>query len=550
MFLLHLCFPSPLPAIPAVSSSDGATPATLDVSTVIIDIDGDALIWTAAGLPAGLSINAANGQITGTISASASQIGPNSDGTYSATITAENIAGDIVTTTIAYTITNLAPDARDDAVTHTEDGTATGDVFADNGSGIDADTPPDSDPVSVSQVDASVANVGVATTSATGGQFTINANGTYTFDPGTDFQDLDVGESRDTSMTYQISDGQGGFDTATITVTVTGANDAPVVTDPNNPSGNLNEPSVPTDPANIIPDQNGQDNTPLTAIDISPYFADVDGEPLTFTIDPASPSAPAWMIINTATGEITGTPPSNASQGGTVNNGVYEIIIRATDPDGEFVTTTLDFTIINIPPVVVAPLPDITSAAGNTVTHSSVGGFNDSDGDTLAYTATGLPPGLSIDAVSGEISGTIASSAVSDAPQGDGEYTVTVTVDDGEGGTVSSTFTYKIQPLSFVDQGPSPQPVDPFETGNPFADDATNSMILTNAVEQISPLGPNQGLFGVKHPITEAINQINPLGPLTRLGDGNYPISDLVDWIEESRVILSSCRRRAKPVSG
>ena len=44
-------------------------------------------------------------------------------------------------------------------------------------------------------------------------------------------KDLAVGATRDTTLTYQISDGNGGTDTATITVTVSGVNDAPVATD-------------------------------------------------------------------------------------------------------------------------------------------------------------------------------------------------------------------------------------------------------------------------------------------------------------------------------
>ena len=42
------------------------------------------------------------------------------------------------------------------------------------------------------------------------------------FDPGLDFQDLDVGESRPTTVSYLIDDGNGGTDMATVTLTVSG----------------------------------------------------------------------------------------------------------------------------------------------------------------------------------------------------------------------------------------------------------------------------------------------------------------------------------------
>lgn len=59
-----------------------------------------------------------------------------------------------------------------------------------------------------------------------------NNDGTFSFDPGADFQDLALGESRDVSFTYRATDnsGAGNSDSglATVTVTVAGANDQPV----------------------------------------------------------------------------------------------------------------------------------------------------------------------------------------------------------------------------------------------------------------------------------------------------------------------------------
>nr|WP_033840103.1 Ig-like domain-containing protein [Bordetella bronchiseptica] len=93
------------------------------------------------------------------------------------------------------------------------------------------DTDPDNDDLHVSAVNGQPGNVGAghrpATTAAT---FTLNADGTYTFDPGPDFQNLAKDATAETSITYTVSDGEGGTSSATLTVTVTGTNDAPTLT--------------------------------------------------------------------------------------------------------------------------------------------------------------------------------------------------------------------------------------------------------------------------------------------------------------------------------
>ena len=60
-----------------------------------------------------------------------------------------------------------------------------------------------------------------------GGTFTLQPSGAYTFNPGS-ASTTAAGGTRVTSVTYTASDGQGGTDTATLTVTVTGTNDATV----------------------------------------------------------------------------------------------------------------------------------------------------------------------------------------------------------------------------------------------------------------------------------------------------------------------------------
>ena len=70
---------------------------------------------------------------------------------------------------------------------------------------------------------------------------TVNADGSYDFDPGDDFDYLASGESETVSFTFQVDDGRGSTDTATVDVVVTGSNDGPtaVALSGNNVTENL-----------------------------------------------------------------------------------------------------------------------------------------------------------------------------------------------------------------------------------------------------------------------------------------------------------------------
>ena len=78
--------------------------------------------------------------------------------------------------------------------------------------------------------DNSTATYSIRTAPAKGSA-SIAADGTYTFDPGSDFQNLAVGETEDVTFQVTVTDGEGAQDVKTVTVTVTGTNDAPVAND-------------------------------------------------------------------------------------------------------------------------------------------------------------------------------------------------------------------------------------------------------------------------------------------------------------------------------
>ncbi|HBJ36706.1 MAG TPA: hypothetical protein DDZ51_18505, partial [Planctomycetaceae bacterium] len=61
------------------------------------------------------------------------------------------------------------------------------------------------------------------------GSVSITSDGQFTFTPGDDFQDLAIGESRVVTFVYQVADNHGATDQNTITITINGSNDAPVI---------------------------------------------------------------------------------------------------------------------------------------------------------------------------------------------------------------------------------------------------------------------------------------------------------------------------------
>lgn len=107
---------------------------------------------------------------------------------------------------------NVAPVAQADTASATEDGAAVTGSVAGN------DSDPDGDPLTYS-LGTPVAGL------------TLNADGTYRFDPANAaYQDLRSGQTRTVVANYTVSDGKGGSASSTLTITVTGTNDAPVAT--------------------------------------------------------------------------------------------------------------------------------------------------------------------------------------------------------------------------------------------------------------------------------------------------------------------------------
>ncbi|MFC0438261.1 alkaline phosphatase family protein [Kutzneria buriramensis] len=151
----------------------------------------------------------------------------------------------------------------------------------------------------------------------------------------------------------------------------------------------------------------------------------------TGTLSYAATGLPAGLSINSSTGLISGTPTTA---------GTSTVTVTATDSTGPSGSTTFGWT--------------VNPVAGNTVTVTNPGNQNgtvgaaaslpisatdSASGQTLTYTATGLPSGLSINSSTGLISGT---------PTTAGTSSVTVTATDTTHASGSTTFSWTVSPAS------------------------------------------------------------------------------------------------------
>ncbi len=125
-----------------------------------------------------------------------------------------------VTTGIGNDDANLDPVAQDDDFVIDEETPFNGNVLEDNGSGADADA--DNGVLSVVAVNGEAGDVGSEILLDSGALLTLNADGSFSYDPNGAFGFLAAGAPFFDNIQYTVDDGFGGTDTATMTVTLTG----------------------------------------------------------------------------------------------------------------------------------------------------------------------------------------------------------------------------------------------------------------------------------------------------------------------------------------
>ena len=218
----------PVAAADAVAvSEDGSIAISVLANDSDIDANDTLSLDSVDGSGVQGSVSIVNGQVVYDPSGQFEHLaeGQSATETFSYNVTDDKGGSATATVTVTVTGVNDDPVAAADAVAVSEDGSAS---IAALGNDTDID---DGDVLQITQVDGAAVTVGTPVTLASGAQVTLNADGTFSYDPNGRFESLNTGESGADSFTYQVSDGHGGTATATVNVTVNGVNDAPVATD-------------------------------------------------------------------------------------------------------------------------------------------------------------------------------------------------------------------------------------------------------------------------------------------------------------------------------
>ena len=323
------------------------------------------------------------------------------------TVSDGNGGSDTGTLTVTVNGTNDGPTAADDTV-------ATGENASVSAAVLGNDSDPDaSDVLSVT---------GVTLTGA--GAAGISGNN-VTFDPGSAFDSLAAGDTATVSIDYTVSDGNGGSDTGTLTVTINGANDGP---------------TAPTD-VNGAADTVAENATIGAAVGITAQATDVDaGDTVTYGL---TDDAGGRFAIDSVTGAVTVAAPLDFE-----SNSSHSITVQASDGNGGTSSQTfvIGVTDVNEAPAVSdqAFEVDENQAAGAAV-GTVVASDEDLPAQTLTYAITaGNGAGLfAIDSLTGAIT-TTAPLDFETTPA----YALTVQVDDGAGGVTSATVTIDVGDLN------------------------------------------------------------------------------------------------------
>jgi Ca2+-binding RTX toxin-like protein len=373
-------------AVDDTASATAGSATVIDVLANDSDPDGPALTISSNTQGAHGTVTCSTANCTYTATAGY-------NGTDTFTYTVSDGHGGTDTATVTVTVTgppNNPPVAGDDSVTTAED-TSTGPIAV-----LTNDTDADGDTLTISgHTDGAHGTVSCTAT-------------TCTYVPAANYNGSD-------SFTYTVSDGKGGSDTATVSVTVTSVNDAP----------------------NAVDDTANATTGTATPINVLGNDTDADGDTLSITT--AAPTAGHGTVSCTA------TSCTYTSTAGYVGDDTFTYAISDGHGGTDIAAVTVHVSALNHAPNAV---DDSVTTAEATSTGPIAVLTNDTDADGDSLSISGHTNGAH-----GTVSCTATTCTYVPAAGFHGSDSFTYTVSDGKGGT--DTATVNVTVTAVIVSGPT-----------------------------------------------------------------------------------------------
>ena len=249
---------------------------------------------------------------------------------------------------------------------------------------------------------------------------TINADGSYTFDPtNAAYDDVAEGQVRPVVANYQVTDQFGAVSTSTLTITVTGTNDGPVAVSDALTAGE-------------------DDTTIFTGVSLVANDTDIDGDVLSVTAVGTTGTLGSVSLVNGDVSYAAGSAFQYLKAGQTATDSFTYTI---SDGRGGTSTATETVTIVGANDGPVAVNDKISAVAGAATTFAVIGNDTDIDGDTLSIAS--VTQGT-YGAVTVNADGTLSYTAAANAAAAD---SFTYTVKDAGGLTSTATVSVAVDRL-------------------------------------------------------------------------------------------------------
>jgi hypothetical protein len=434
----------------AQSHLSGSAISTLSNSATDSSSTATISSWTASGLPAGLSINASSGAITGT---------PTTACACSVTVHATDSAGFTGSASFTWTISNTvsvtSPGNQSDVsgtaispVTVSAHDSSAGATLTYSATGLPAGLSINSSTGAISGMPTTACTCSVTAKATDNAGYTGSVPFTWTITntvtetnpgnqsnlSGTAITPVGAAAS-DTSSTATLSYSAGGTLPPGLSVNASSG----VISGTPNTAGTYSVTITATDNAGFdatasftwtvtntvsVTNPGSQSDISGSAITAVPVVASDSSSTATLTYSAGS-SLPPGLSIDSSTGVISGTPTVAGS---------FSVTVTVTDNAGFVGSTSFTWTITNT--VSVTNPGDQNDVSGSAITPLQIEASDSVQSATLSYSDNGtLPAGLSIDPSTGLITGT---------PTTGGESSVTITVTDSSNFAAEVTFDWTI----------------------------------------------------------------------------------------------------------